>query len=146
MNDAPILLIEDNPDDVMLTMRAFAQNTIANKIVVASDGAAGLAHLLPEDGSEPLHPAVILLDLNLPKISGLELLRLIRANPRTQALPVVVLTTSAEERDIVESYRLGANSFVRKPVVFTEFVEATRVLGMYWLLFNQPPPLPGGRS
>jgi two-component system response regulator len=146
MSSPPILLIEDNPDDVLLTLRAFAQNTIANKVVVASDGVAGLAHLFPEDGSEPLHPAVILLDLNLPKISGLELLRVIRADPRTQALPVVVLTTSAEERDIIESYRLGANSFVRKPVVFTEFIEATRLLGMYWLLFNQPPPPPGGRS
>ena len=145
MSNPPVLLIEDNPDDVMLTMRAFAQNTIDNKVVVASDGAAGLAYLLPEDGSEPLRPAVVLLDLNLPKIGGLELLRLIRADPRTQAQPVVILTTSGEERDIIESYRLGANSFIRKPVVFTEFIEATRLLGMYWLLVNEPPPLPGGR-
>jgi two-component system response regulator len=143
VSQAPILLVEDNPDDVLLTKRAFAKNNISNHIVVAQDGAAGLAHLLPEDGSEPLRPAVILLDINLPKISGLELLSRIRADPRTRAAPVVVLTTSKEERDIVESYRLGANSFVRKPVVFSEFVEATRVLGVYWLLLNQSAPVPG---
>jgi two-component system response regulator len=140
---APILLVEDNPDDVLLTRRAFAKNNISNPIVVATDGAAGLAQLLPEDGSAPLRPAVILLDINLPKVSGLELLSRIRSDPRTMSAPVVVLTTSKEERDIVESYRLGANSFVRKPVVFSEFVEATRVLGVYWLLLNEAPPASG---
>lgn len=144
MSDRPILLIEDNVDDVMLTLRAFAKNNIGNEIVVASDGEAGLAHLLPEDGTTPMRPALILLDINLPKISGLELLRRLHADERTQSLPVVVLTTSKEERDIVESYRLGANSFIRKPVVFGEFLEATRMLGVYWLLLNQVPPAMAG--
>ncbi|GAA3383533.1 response regulator [Cryptosporangium minutisporangium] len=140
MGEPKILLIEDNPDDVALTLRALSKNNIRNEVVVAEDGAVGLAQLLPEDGSKPLRPALTLLDINLPKVSGLELLRRVRADPRTRSLPIVVLTTSKEERDLVESYQLGANSFVRKPVVFNEFVEATRVLGVYWLLLNQPPP------
>jgi two-component system response regulator len=140
MGEAKILLIEDNSDDVALTLRALSKNNIRNEVIVAQDGAAGLARLLPEDGSEPLRPALTLLDINLPKVNGLELLRRVRADPRTHSLPIVVLTTSKEERDLVESYQLGANSFVRKPVVFNEFVEATRVLGIYWLLLNQPPP------
>lgn len=140
MGEAKILLIEDNSDDVALTLRALSKNNIQNEVVVAQDGAAGLAQLLPEDGAKPLRPALTLLDINLPKVSGLELLRRVRADPRTRSLPIVVLTTSKEERDLVESYQLGANSFVRKPVVFNEFVEATRVLGVYWLLLNQPPP------
>jgi two-component system, response regulator len=139
MSDGPILLVEDNPDDVLFTIRAFAKNHIRNEIVVASDGEQALRLLLPDDG-QPLRPALILLDIKLPKVDGLEVLRAIRDDERTSSLPVVVLTTSSEERDIVESYRLGANSFVRKPVVFEEFVEAANVLGVYWLLVNQPAP------
>jgi len=142
MSDGPILLVEDNPDDVMFTLRAFSKNHIRNQIVVANDGEQALRLLLPEDGSPPLRPALVLLDIKLPKIDGLEVLRNIRDHVRTRALPVVVLTTSNEERDIVESYRIGANSFVRKPVVFGEFLEAANVLGMYWLLVNQPAPPP----
>jgi two-component system response regulator len=140
MSEGPILLVEDNPDDVMFTLRAFSKNRIHNKIVVASDGEQALQLLFPEDGSAPLRPALILLDIKLPKVDGLEVLRHIREHARTRSLPVVVLTTSNEERDIAESYRIGANSFVRKPVVFGEFVEAANVLGMYWLLVNQPAP------
>ncbi|MGW4948217.1 response regulator [Actinoplanes sp. NPDC004185] len=139
MSDGPILLVEDNPDDVLFTIRAFAKNHIRNEIVVASDGEQALRLLLPDDG-QPLRPALILLDIKLPKVDGLEVLRAIRDDDRTRSLPVVVLTTSNEERDIVESYRLGANSFVRKPVVFEEFVDAANVLGVYWLLVNQPAP------
>lgn len=140
MSDGPILLVEDNPDDVLFTLRAFSRNHIRNEIVVAHDGEQALRLLFPDDGGHPLRPALILLDIKLPKIDGLEVLRTIRAGDRTRSLPVVVLTTSNEERDIVESYRLGANSFVRKPVVFEEFVGAANVLGMYWLLVNQPAP------
>jgi two-component system response regulator len=139
MSDGPILLVEDNPDDVLFTIRAFAKNHIRNEIVVANDGEQALRLLLPDDG-QPLRPALILLDIKLPKVDGLEVLRAIRGDERTSSLPVVVLTTSSEERDIVESYRLGANSFVRKPVVFEEFVDAANVLGVYWLLVNQPAP------
>jgi two-component system response regulator len=140
MNGEPILLVEDNPDDVAFTLRAFKKNNISNEIVVAADGEQALALLLAEDATPPLRPGLVLLDVKLPKIDGLEVLRRLRADPRTQLLPVVVLTTSNEERDIVESYRLGANSYVRKPVVFSEFLNAANVLGMYWLLVNQPPP------
>ena len=140
MIDGPILLVEDNPDDVMFTLRAFTKNHIRNEIVVANDGEQALRRLFPTDGSPPLHPALILLVIKLPKIDGLEVLRAIRGHDRTRSLPVVVLTTSDEERDIVESYRIGANSFVRKPVVFGDFVDAANVLGVYWLLVNQPAP------
>jgi two-component system, response regulator len=140
MNNGPILLIEDNPDDVALTMRALRRNNISNEVVVAGDGEEALEVLMPAD-RPGLRPALILLDVNLPKLSGLEVLARIRSDPRTTTLPVVVLTTSDEERDIVDSYRLHANSYVRKPVVFGEFVEAARLLGLYWLLINQPPPM-----
>ena len=140
MNNGTILLVEDNPDDVLFTLRAFERNKISNEVVVASDGAQALEYLLPADDSAALTPALILLDVNLPKVDGLEVLRRIRSHARTAGLPVVVLTTSNEERDIVESYRLGANSFVRKPVTFGDFVEATKVLGVYWLLVNEPAP------
>jgi CheY-like chemotaxis protein len=139
LSDAPILLVEDNPDDVLLTRRAFTKNHIKNQLVVADDGEQAL-HLLQPAAGEPLRPAVILLDIKLPKIDGLEVLRRIRADERTRSLPVVVLTTSKEERDVVQSYRLGANSFIRKPVVFEEFVDAVNVLGVYWLLVNEPMP------
>lgn len=143
MNSDAILLVEDSPDDVLFTLRAFKKNNMSNEIIVATDGAAALDLLLPSDQTPPLRPALVLLDVKLPKVDGLEVLRRIRADPRTQPLPVVVLTTSSEERDIVESYRLGANSYVRKPVVFNDFLQAANVLGLYWLLINQSPPRRG---
>jgi two-component system, response regulator len=142
MNTGTILLVEDNTDDVMFTVRAFKRNKIFNEIVVAKDGEEALELLFPKEDAEPLTPALILLDVNLPKIDGLGVLERVRSHPRTAGLPVVVLTTSNEERDIVQSYRLGANSFVRKPVMFDEFVNATNVLGVYWLLVNEPAPVP----
>ena len=145
MKSGTVLLVEDNPDDVLFTLRAFEKNHIFNEFIVAADGEQALEYLLPADEGRALKPALVLLDVNLPKVDGLEVLRRIRSHPRTVALPVVVLTTSNEERDIVASYRLGANSFVRKPVTFAEFVEATKVLGVYWLLVNEPaPPWRGG--
>ncbi len=146
MNNDPILLVEDNPDDVTFTLRAFKKNNIGNEVIVASDGEQALNLLLPPDGQLGVRPAVVLLDVKLPKVDGLEVLRNVRQYPRTRTLPIVVLTTSNEERDILTSYRLGVNSFVRKPVVFREFLEAANVLGMYWLLVNQAPPewRPGG--
>ena len=146
MKSRHILLVEDNPDDVELTMRAFHKNKIGNEVVVAKDGAEALAYLFG-DGSRPppeFQPELILLDLKLPKINGLEVLQRIRADVRTRLQPVVVLTNSDEEQDLVESYRLGANSYVRKPVAFAEFIEAVKHLGLYWLLLNQPPPVKHG--
>jgi two-component system, response regulator len=140
VDDGVILLVEDNPDDVVFTLRALKSNNIGNKVVVAADGEEALTRLFPDDDTPPLKPSLILLDVKLPKVGGLEVLQRIRADPTTSTLPVVVLTTSNEERDIVASYQLGANSYVRKPVVFGEFVEAARVLGLYWLLVNEPPP------
>lgn len=141
-----ILLVEDNPDDELLAMRALASNRVANDIVVARDGVEALEYLFAEGrfaGRDlASQPALILLDLKLPKIDGLEVLRRIRADERTALLPVVVLTTSGEERDMVASYRLGANSYIRKPVDFTQFSEAVRQLGVYWLLLNQRPAGP----
>jgi two-component system response regulator len=139
MKNKAILLIEDNPDDVILTQRAFKKNNITNELVVVNDGVQALDLLLGPD-SDGVLPTLILLDLNLPKISGLELLKRIRADERTRRLPVVVLTSSKEDQDIMASYNLGANSYVRKPVSFDEFVEATRQLGLYWLLLNEAPP------
>jgi two-component system, response regulator len=138
MNNKPILLVEDNPDDVTFTLRAFRQNNIGNEVVVASDGEQALQILLPENAARAFHPALVLLDIKLPKIDGLDVLRRIRADPRTESLPVVMLTTSNEETDIVGSYRLGANSFVRKPVAFSEFLNVAKMLGLYWLVLNQP--------
>lgn len=139
MIDVPsILLVEDNPDDVELTRLAFEESKIANQLIVASDGVRALEYLLPEGEGLRLRPTVVLLDLKLPRIDGLEVLRRLRADPRTRRQPVIVLTSSGEERDIVESYQLGANSYVRKPVVFSQFVEAVRVLGLYWLTVNTP--------
>src|SRR5690625_2226194 len=136
-----ILLVEDNPDDEELAMRAFRKNKIADDVIVARDGVEALELLFGTlDASqkakigERVRPALILLDLKIPKINGLEVLRRIRSNRSTSMLPVVVLTTSTEERDIIESYRLGTNSYVRKPVDFIEFVEAVRNLGSYWLV------------
>ena len=138
-----ILLVEDNPDDEALTLRALRRANVGNEIVVLRDGAEVLDYLFGTGawtGKTPALPQVVLLDLKLPKIDGLEVLRRIRAAPRTQLLPVVILTSSSEERDRIEGYRLGANSYVRKPVEFGAFAEAVRTLGLYWLLLNEPPP------
>jgi two-component system response regulator len=142
-----ILLVEDNPDDEALTLRALEKSHIKNQVVVARDGAEALDYLLAtgKDGaraSENL-PQVVLLDLKLPKVDGLEVLRRVRADARTKRLPVVILTSSKEEQDIVASYDLGANSYVRKPVDFVQFAEAIRQLGLYWLVLNEPPPVGG---
>lgn len=139
MNDKQILLVEDNPDDVALTLRAFKHSHIANDIVVAGDGVEALDLLLPPDGRSRLEPAVVLLDLKLPRLDGLEVLRRLRADERSRLQPVVVLTTSTEDRDRVESYELGANGYVRKPVDFGEFLEAATTLGLYWVLLNVGP-------
>jgi two-component system response regulator len=145
-----ILLVEDNPDDELLTLRALKKNNIANKVVVARDGAEALDFLFAQGahaGRPPQDlPEVVLLDLKLPKIPGLEVLKRIRAQECTALLPVVVLTTSTEERDLVESYRLGANSYIRKPVDFDQFMESVRNLGMYWLVLNQSAPATGGQG
>lgn len=137
-----ILLVEDNPDDVDLTLMAFKKSRIANDVVVARDGEEALDYLFATGvhaGRDPLRtPEVVLLDLKLPKMDGLEVLRRVRADERTRRLPVVVLTSSREERDVVSSYELGANSFVQKAVDFTQFQEAARQLGLYWLVLNQP--------
>ncbi len=142
MSEKIVLLVEDNADDVELTLRAFEKNKISNRVVVAEDGAEALEYLFgvgPDGAPRPL-PEVVLLDLKLPKVDGLEVLRRIRETPRTRLLPVVVLTSSNEERDMVQSYRLGANSYVRKPVEFGEFLEASRQLGLYWLVLNRAAP------
>jgi two-component system response regulator len=137
-----VLLVEDNPDDRDLTLRAFERHQFGNVVVSVSDGQEALDYLLapgPDGVPRPL-PEIVLLDLKLPKVEGLEVLRRIRASERTKLLPVIVLTSSAEEQDLVQSYALGANSYVRKPVSFTEFMEASRQLGMYWLVLNRSPP------
>ena len=145
MSQRTILLVEDNPDDVDLTLRAFRKNNIANEVVVARDGAEAVALLLGTEGDAepPPLPAVVLLDLKLPRLDGLDVLRRIRSADRTKLLPVVVLTSSVEERDLVRSYSLGANSYVRKPVDFGEFMEAVKQLGLYWLVLNSSPPMEG---
>ena len=140
MNQAPILLVEDNRDDVDLTLRALKGNNITNEVIVASDGVQALEYLFGSEGGPGRRmPSIVLLDLNLPRINGLEVLQRIRADERTRLLPVVILTSSTEERDLVEGYKLGANSYVRKPVDFIEFTQAARQLGLYWLLLNQSP-------
>lgn len=148
MHEKTILLVEDNPDDEALTLRAFAKNNIRNNVVVARDGAEALDYLFARNDHQGRDaadlPQLVLLDLNLPKVDGLDVLRQIRADARTQLLPVVILTSSREEQDLVESYRLGANSYVRKPVNFDEFLEAARQLGLYWLLLNESLPRNSG--
>lgn len=150
MKPKTILLVEDNPDDVALTKRAFGDFRIGNQIVVARDGAEALDYLFRTGAHAgrdlDLEPAVILLDLNLPRIDGLEVLRRLRADQRTRRLPVVILTSSREEQDLISSYDLGANSYVRKPVDFDEFMQAARQLGLYWLLLNETPPSAAGRG
>ena len=148
MDDKVILLVEDNPDDELLTLRALKKSHVANTVVAARDGAEALDYLFRRgpyaDPDASPRPQVVLLDLKLPRVDGLEVLRQLRADERTRLLPVVILTSSDEERDIVESYSLGANSYVRKPVEFGEFGEAVQQLGLYWLLLNQSP-LAAGR-
>lgn len=144
-NPIEILLVEDNPNDVELALHALKKNNLANRIHVVRDGAEALEFLFASGayaGRDVNHtPKVILLDLKLPKVDGMEVLRRIKSDERTRSIPVVVLTSSREERDIVESYRLGVNSYITKPVDFEQFTEAVRQLGLYWLLLNQPPVL-----
>jgi CheY-like chemotaxis protein len=139
-----ILLVEDNPDDEILTLRAMKKNKVANEIVVARDGAEALDYLFGSGSyagrDVSRAPGLILLDLKLPKIDGLEVLRRLRDDKRTQLIPVVILTSSKEEQDMLSGYELGCNSYVRKPVDFTNFVEAAGQLGMYWLVLNETPP------
>jgi len=142
-NNKMILLVEDNPDDVKLTLRALDKSRISNEVIVARDGVEALDYLFGtgrfEGRDTELMPQVILLDLKMPKIDGIEVLRRIRADERTKLLPVVILTTSSEDKDRIETYALGANSYVRKPVDFNQFAEAVRQLGLYWLVLNEPP-------
>ena len=145
MDKKIILLIEDNPDDVELTMRALKKNNIQNEVVVARDGIEALDYLFGEGKyagrNTTLLPQVILLDLKLPKLGGLEVLERLRTDPRTKLLPVVILTSSKEEQDLLSGYSRGANSYIRKPVDFNQFTEAVRQLGLYWLLLNEAPPV-----
>jgi two-component system response regulator len=144
MANSIILLIEDNPDDEALTLRALEKKNIANEVVVTRDGAEALDYLFAkdvfQDRDRTILPAVILLDLKLPKIDGLEVLKEIRSDQRTRFLPVVVLTSSNQEQDLLNSYSYGCNSYIRKPVDFDEFAEAIAQLGLYWLVLNQSPP------
>jgi two-component system response regulator len=151
-NHGTILLVEDNPDDIELTLRAFRKNNIANGLAIARDGAEALDYLFCRGAYSQRDiddlPRLILLDLNLPKLDGLQVLERLRADERTKLVPVVILTSSKEEQDMVSGYRSGANSYVRKPVDFNEFVEAVRQIGLYWLLINELPTqnrTPAGR-
>jgi two-component system response regulator len=144
MEEKLVLLVEDNPDDEALTLRAFKKNRIGNKIVVVRDGVEALDFLFctgtySERNPNEL-PQLILLDIKLPKLDGLEVLQRIRADARTKLLPVVILTSSKEEQDLLKGYQIGANSYIQKPVDFSEFMDAVRQLDMYWLVLNQPPP------
>jgi two-component system, response regulator len=145
MNEKIILLVEDNPDDEELTLRALKHNHIMNEVVVVHDGGEALDYLFATGkyaGRDPeKHPQVVLLDLKLPKVSGLEVLERVRADDRTKLIPVVILTSSSEEEDVINGYKLGANSYVRKPVDFKGFTEAVQQLGLYWILINEPPPI-----
>ena len=147
LSDKIILLVEDNPDDEALTLRALKMNNIYNDVVVAHDGVEALDYLFGTGtyaGRDTrIQPQIVLLDLKLPRVDGFEVLRQMRADPRTANQPVAVLTTSNEERDILSSYALGANSYIRKPVDFEQFMEAVRQLGLYWLVLNVPPPAQG---
>ena len=143
MGDRIILLVEDNPDDVDLTLRALKKNNVANEVIVARDGPEALDYLFGTGGYAGrdlnVMPAVILLDLKLPRVDGLEVLKRLRADDRTRFLPVVILTSSREEQDVIEGYRLGANSYIVKPVDYEQFNGAVKQLGLYWLLINEAP-------
>ena len=144
MNAQPteILLVEDNPDDVELTLRALSTHNLTNRIKVVSDGAEALDYLRPDDGEHPPadgYPKLVLLDLKLPRVGGIEVLRRLKASERTRLIPVVVMTSSREEIDLVASYKYGANSYIVKPVDFEQFMKAVGVLGLYWMLFNEVP-------
>jgi two-component system response regulator len=145
MNEKSILLVEDNPDDVELTLMALKESKILNQVNVTRDGVEALEYVFCTGKYAQRQPAnlpeLVLLDLKLPKLGGLEVLEKLRADPRTKLIPVVILTSSSEEEDVLKSYNMGANSYVRKPVEFHQFVEAVRQLGMYWLLVNEAPPL-----
>jgi len=140
--DIKILLVEDNPDDIELTLRAFEKHNLANEIIIARDGEEAVDILFQsvKEGAKQKAPDLILLDLKLPKMDGLEVLRQVKENPRTKVIPVVILTSSKEENDLNESYRLGANSYIRKPVNFEKFTEVVIQLGLYWMVINEPPP------
>jgi two-component system response regulator len=144
MSEPIILLVEDNADDELLTVRAFKKSNVANKVVVARDGVEALDWLFATGDHAgrdlSIEPQIILLDLKLPRLDGLEVLRRIRADARTALLPVIIMTSSKEDEDIVRSYELGANSYIRKPVEFDRFAEAVKNLGIYWLVLNQRPP------
>lgn len=144
MTDKVILLVEDNPSDIGLTKRAFKKNAIGNELVVAEDGQEALDYLFgagAHTGRDvTTTPMLVLLDLKLPRVDGLEVLRRIRADPRTRRIPVVILTSSSEEHDLAASYDLGTNSYIRKPVDFQQFADVIKQLGMYWLVINEPPP------
>ena len=144
MGDKIILLVEDNPDDEALTLRALKTNNIQNRVVVARDGAEALDYFFGTGAyagrDMSVMPTVTLLDLKLPKVDGLEVLRRLRADERTRNIPVVILTSSKEEQDLLNGYKLGANSYIRKPVDFIQFTESVRQLGLYWLVLNEPPP------
>lgn len=146
MSNKVILLVEDNPDDQALTKRALKKNNIVNDVVIAEDGVEALDYLFGTGAhagrDTSVLPAVVLLDLKLPKVNGLEVLQKVRDDPRTKLLPVVILTSSKEEQDVARGYRIGANSYIRKPVDFAQFIEAVRHLGLYWLVLNEPPPPP----
>jgi two-component system response regulator len=147
MGDKVILLVEDNADDEALTLRAFRKNNVLNEVVVTRDGAEALDYLFgtgPYAGRDATDvPQLILLDLKLPKVDGLEVLRRLRADERTRLIPVVILTSSREEQDLIAGYRNGANSYVRKPVDFAQFNDAVRQLSLYWMVLNEPPPRKG---
>ena len=148
MNNKTILLVEDNPSDEKLTLLAFKSCGVSNEVVVVRDGADALDYLhgggkfSARDTSQL--PTVVLLDLKLPRVSGLEVLRRVRADPRTRVLPVVILTSSKEDEDVIRGFDLGANAYVRKPIAFNDFVDAAKTLGLFWLLLNEPPPVRHG--
>ena len=148
LSNKKILLVEDNPDDVELTLRAFKKNNIMNEVVVKRDGAEALDFFFGKDGVAGKGnnglPAVILLDLKLPKIDGLEVLKKLRADERTKLIPIVILTSSKEQGDVVNGYNIGCNSYIRKPVDFNQFAEAIKQLGLYWLILNEAPPKSSG--
>jgi len=142
LKNTRILLVEDNPDDIELTLRAFKKNSLTNEIIVARDGKEALEEILFQNQKESTVQqrfGLILLDLKLPKVDGLEVLRQVKNNPETKVIPVVILTSSKEENDLIKSYRLGVNSYIRKPVEFEKFIEVIKQLGLYWLLINESP-------